>query len=104
MCEGRAQRAAMVIGRATQEHREKALRRWLAVIETQMLQAMGRSACAAVAEVALRHGVSASAIWRWRRLVCGEYEPIPQLRWLIEQRAIPNSEILSLEELLNVGA
>jgi len=100
MRESRTQRAAIVIGRASEEHKEKALRRWLAVIETQMLQAMGHTACSAVVEVAVRHGVSSSAIWRWRRLVYGEYEPVPQLRCLLDQRAIRNSEILSLEAVL----
>jgi hypothetical protein len=93
MRDSRAHSIAAIISRASEQHQKKALRRWLAVVETQMLQALGHTACAAVAEVAVRHGVSARAIWKWRALVYGEFDAAAQLRWLLDGRAIRSSGI-----------
>lgn len=104
MLNERRLRAAAIISGASLPHREKALKRHNAVSQAQMLQAIGHSASAAVCRVAEQEGVSTSAIWRWRARVHGEFDPVAQVRWLLDLAAIRNSEILSLEEVIDVAS
>lgn len=100
MSDARSAQLASIISRASLEHRQRAVRRFLAVTETEALQAIGHSASAAVVAVANDLGVTPGTVWRWRARVRGEFDPLGQLRWLLDRAAHRNSEILSLEEAL----
>lgn len=104
MADERTHRFRAIIGRASARERSMAVNRLAAVIETEMLVFIGRTASAAVVIVAAKRRVSTSTLWRWKALVRGEYDHVGRLRWLLPRphsRGLHrNSEILKLEEAL----